>query len=104
MKELVNLCSVTPQLKTALEIMQSAELYELEGQYKTALEKYQTALGMILPALNKEPKGHRKRTLHSQTKTWMDRAEKVKDVIAIQEQVLKDSAVGTESNDKCVIS
>jgi len=103
-KELVNLCSVTPQLKTALEIMQSAELYELEGQYKTALEKYQTALGMILPALNKEPKGHRKRTLHSQTKIWMDRAEKVKDVIAIQEQVLKDSAVGTESNDKCVIS
>ena len=103
-KELVRLCSVTPQLKTALEIMQSAELYELEGQYSVALEKYQIALGMILPALSKEPKGQRKVLLHSETKGWMSRAEKVKDVIAIQEKVLSDSAIGSESNEKCVIS
>ena len=103
-KELVKLCSVTPQLKTALEIMQSAELYELEGQYPTALEKYQVALGMLLPALNKEPKGPRKTLLASETELWMSRAEKVKNVIAVQEKVLKDSAIGSESNDKCVIS
>jgi len=103
-KELVRLCSVTPQLKTGLEIMQSAELYELEGQYSVALDKYQTALGIILPALSKEPKGQRKTLLHSETKGWMSRAEKVKEVIAIQEKVLSDSAIGSESNEKCVIS
>ena len=103
-RELVQLCAVTPQLKTALEIMQSAELYELEGQYKIALEKYQLALGMLLPALNLEPKGKRRTLLASEIKHWMSRAEAVKEVIAIQEKVIKESLGADSVNDKCVIS
>lgn len=103
-KQLVKLCSATPQLKTALEIMDWAELYELEGQYTTALEKYEFALGMILPNLSKEPKGHRKTLLYAQTKAWMSKAEHVKELIAIQEKELKDSKIGDSVIDQCKIS
>ena len=87
-----------------MEIMQSAELYELEGQYNTALEKYEMALGMVLPALSTEPKGRRKTLLLAETKSWMTRAERVKEVMAIQEKVLKDSAGAESVTDKCTIS
>jgi len=38
--ELLRLSSATPALKTALEIGQSAEFYEKEAQYGTAIERY----------------------------------------------------------------
>ena len=41
----------TPSLHTALEIGQSAEHYDLEGQQDVAFDKYQTALGLLIPLL-----------------------------------------------------
>ncbi|GLH05652.1 Serine/threonine-protein kinase ULK3 [Gryllus bimaculatus] len=65
-KELCRLCSATPGLTSALEIGRDAELYMAEGQYPTALEKFEACLGVLVPAIGKEPKGHRRDLMHSQ--------------------------------------
>ncbi|CAL4130822.1 unnamed protein product, partial [Meganyctiphanes norvegica] len=76
--ELLRLSSSTPQIKTAVEIAASAELYAHEGSYATALEKYQLSLGALLPLIRNEPKGLRKDLLTEEAKRWMTQAEHIK--------------------------
>jgi len=91
--ELLKLCRNTPNLKTAVEIGQSAELYDHEGQLGIAFDKYQSALGLLIPLLQNEPKGERKTLLSQEIKRWMSRAEIIKD---LQET---KSALGADSVD-----
>ncbi len=63
---LVSLCLNTPNLKTALEIGVSAQMYLAEGKYSVALEKFESSLGMLLPCLASEPSGLRKELLYLQ--------------------------------------
>ena len=107
-EELMRLCLMTPQMKTGLEIIQSAELYELEGQYAVAIEKYETALSILIPLLKSEPKGHRKTLLSTSLKRWMGKAEAIKELMIIQEKVMNDhlphGTDGASSFDKhCVV-
>jgi len=91
-QELVQLSHMTPKLATGLEIARAAEEYELEAQFIVALEKYQAALGILIPALQSELAGSRRRKLlHDEVSKWMRRAECVKETLAIQEKVLTDS-------------
>lgn len=60
------MCSNTPNLKTAIEIGMSAQMYLVEGNYKLALEKFQGCLGILLPSLSSEPAGVRKELLYFQ--------------------------------------
>lgn len=76
--ELLRLSSSTPQIKTALDIGASGELYAHEGSYATALEKYQLSLGCLLPLMKTEPKGRRKDLLTEEAKRWMTQAEYIK--------------------------
>jgi len=85
--ELLKLSKNTPPLHSALEIAQSAELYEQEGQFEVAFEKYQTSLGLLLPLLTNEPKGDRKSLLSQEIKRWMTRAETLKDLKALEDKV-----------------
>lgn len=89
--ELLNLSSNTPQMKTAVEIAQSGEMYELECKFDVAFEKYQTALGMLIPLLSAEPKGHRKTLLSSEVARWMARAETIKEIVQQSETDVADS-------------
>ena len=90
--ELLKLCRNTPNLKTAVEIAQSAELYDLEGQLEIAFDKYQSALGLLIPLLQNEPKGDRKTLLSQEIKRWMSRAETIKDLRALEtKSALADS-------------
>ena len=84
--ELLKLSRNTPPLYSALEIVQSAELYDQEGQTDVAFEKYQTSLGLLLPLLSNEPKGDRKSLLSQEIKRWMTRAETLKDVKALEDK------------------
>lgn len=62
----VALCSKTPNLMTALEIGMNAEMYLAEGKYKIAYEKFESSLGILVPALKTEPSGLRKELLYLQ--------------------------------------
>merc|ERR1711971_649549 len=84
--ELLKLSRNTPPLYSALEIVQSAELYDQEGQADVAFEKYQTSLGLLLPLLSNEPKGDRKILLSQEIKKWMTRAETLKDFKALEDK------------------
>lgn len=81
----------TPSLHTALEIGQSAEHYDLEGQNDVAFDKYQTALGLLIPLLSKEPKSERKTLLTLEVKRWMTRAETLKDLKNLQDKAMSDT-------------
>jgi len=102
-EDLIHKCSTTPQLKLGLEILLSAESYEKERQYKMALDNYQKGLELMIPLLRTEPKGERKAALTPQIKRWMTKAEAVKELISIQEQVLANSNVEIDSDKTCIL-
>lgn len=76
--ELMGLASTTATMAGAIDVGKSAELYEREGSYSVALEKYELALGRLLNLLQNEPAGKRRELLLYVSKHWMDRAESVK--------------------------
>ncbi len=91
------------QLSPGLEIAQSAELYEKEGQYGIAIERYQKSLGLLLPLLSSEPKGPRKTLLAGEVNRWMSRAEAVKELMAIQNKALSDCEADSVTDKQCTI-
>ncbi|XP_063704865.1 serine/threonine-protein kinase ULK3 [Culicoides brevitarsis] len=68
----------SPAICHALDIGRQAELYAHEKNFTTALQSFQSALGSLVPLLQKEPKGPRRDMLHSQIMEWMDAAENIK--------------------------
>ena len=80
LNDLLLMSKNTPSLHSALEIGQSAEHYDLEGQHDVAFDKYQTALGLLIPLLSKEPKSERKTLLTHEVKRWITRAETLKEL------------------------
>ena len=90
-EDLLKLSRNTPSLSSALEIAQSAELYDMEGQIDVAFDKYQSALGLLLPLLSTEPKGERKQLLKTEINRWMTRAETLKDMKSIEEKAVAES-------------
>ncbi|XP_068081474.1 serine/threonine-protein kinase ULK3 [Anabrus simplex] len=80
---LCQLASRTPAMATALEIGYSAEQYMAECQYQTALDKFQSCLGILVPMLSAEPKGRRRDLLHLQIQQWLKQAEGTKAFLAV---------------------
>ncbi|XP_071453893.1 serine/threonine-protein kinase ULK3 isoform X2 [Hetaerina americana] len=81
--KLEHMAVVTPSLATALDIGKYAEQYLLEGQYSLALEKFESALNIMIPILSQEPPGPRRELLHQQIKLWLERAENAKAFISL---------------------
>ena len=44
-------------------------------------------LGLLVPLLNTEPRGRRRDLLVKEVKVWMERAERVKEALEVQEEV-----------------
>lgn len=65
------MCSRSPNLSAALEIAINAQMYLAEGKYELALEKFQSSLGILIPALPEEPNGKRKELLYRQVRKPM---------------------------------
>ena len=49
--------------------------------------KIAPGLGLLVPLLNTEPRGRRRDLLVKEVKVWMERAERVKEALEVQEEV-----------------
>ncbi|KDR19557.1 serine/threonine-protein kinase ULK3-like isoform X2 [Zootermopsis nevadensis] len=98
--ELCHLCTGTPAMIAALEIASSAEQYVAEGHYQKALDKFQSCLGILIPLLSNEPKGHRRDLLYSQIHLWMKQAESTKALLCVLD--LDDASI-PENKELCCI-
>jgi len=93
-EKLVYLCKTSSNLLTGVEICLSGEDYQMEGELSLAMDKITSGLGILVPALQGEPKGVRRDLLRNAITGWMEKAEKMKEVMNVQEEVLTK----TESN------
>ena len=85
-------------MAAALDIGCLAEQYVAEGHYQSALDKFQSCLGILIPLLSNEPKGHRRDLLHNQIQLWMKQAESTKALLCVIN--LKEANI-PESKGKC---
>lgn len=76
-----SLFASTPQVQHALEIGRQAELYSYEQNHVTALDRYTSALNVLVPLLPQEPPGIRKDLLQKQVMEWMKEAESSKALV-----------------------
>lgn len=99
-----SLCTSSPSLQNGLYIGRQAELYAFEKTLETAMEKFKTALGILVPLLSNEPNGNRKNLLHQQIVIWMNEAEKIKLLISEQNvQQQPNSSSTTSSSRNCTL-
>jgi len=73
-----DLSAVTPNIATGLDIGTTGELYLAEGKKQIALDKFTSALSVLIPLLSSEPPGARKDMLHAQIQKWLALAESLK--------------------------
>ncbi|XP_032597665.1 serine/threonine-protein kinase ULK3 isoform X1 [Drosophila grimshawi] len=81
-KQLFLLSNSSPSLKTGLEIGRKGELYLYERKLDAALEAYTSALGILVPFVNNEPKGERRNLLLQQLDFWIKEAESIKSILS----------------------
>lgn len=67
----VALSNSSPALKNGLEIGRKGELYLYERRLDAALESYTSALGILVPFVNNEPKGERRNLLLQQVSSFI---------------------------------
>ncbi|XP_055323910.1 serine/threonine-protein kinase ULK3 [Sitodiplosis mosellana] len=80
-KQLYSLFTSTPQVQHALEIGRQAELYSYEQNNSAALDRYTSALNVLVPLLKQEPSGQRREMLQKQVVEWMQEAESIKALV-----------------------
>lgn len=64
-----SLCSSSPNIQNGLDIGRQAELYTYERRFDSALQSFTSALSILVPLLNSEPKGERRTLLYQQVRT-----------------------------------
>lgn len=98
-------CASSPQLQNGLEIGRQAELYEYEKKLDLALETFKSALSILVPLLQTEPKSQRKDLLTQQISSWMKEAESIKSFIVAQQNMdTEDSEVTQGKSPNCIMS
>lgn len=65
-------------MQHALEIGRQAELYSYDQNNSAALDRYTSALNVLVPLVKQEPPGQRKEMLQKQVLEWMQEAESIK--------------------------
>ncbi|XP_024084002.1 serine/threonine-protein kinase ULK3 isoform X2 [Cimex lectularius] len=94
---LKTLCSSTPKMLDGIDIGYAAQMYLFEGKYEIALEKLKACFAILIPLLDEEPQGVRKKLLTMQLDEWMKEAESITSLIDANE------AVHDVQNDICSI-
>ena len=97
-QELVALCSSSPKLLVGVEVCRAGVLYVAEGELSLGLEKLTQGLGEVVPLLQEEPRSRRRDLLAQEVRSWMERAERVKAALSVQEQVLQEAGAGQEAD------
>lgn len=96
--------SSSPNIENALQIGRQGELYVYEKQFKKGLENLKTALGLLVPLLQNEPKGQRRDLLHQQVMHWMKEAESIKSLLLVKKMESDESSGLLEiSNQHCCV-
>ena len=76
--QLMALCRTSANLMTGMEICLQAEEYLGGGELDMALDRMTAGLGVLVPALQQEPKGARRDLLRKEVTAWMEVAERLK--------------------------
>lgn len=97
--KLAKLASSTPHMLAALKVAEAAEELNTAEIYEQALEKYELALGVLIPLLSVEPKGERKDLLNMEVQRWMKTAENIKEYLSVAEFPLKETGCEDGSKD-----
>ncbi|KAH8295331.1 hypothetical protein KR018_009993 [Drosophila ironensis] len=117
-KQLFALSHSSPSLKTGLEIGRKGELYLYERKLDAALESYTTALGVLVPFVNNEPKGERRNLLLQQVRCpspcfrvtnnpippvfqlefWMKEAESIKSILSAKHMDEEEQKLSTRAS------
>ncbi|KAH8332629.1 hypothetical protein KR074_007597 [Drosophila pseudoananassae] len=101
-KQLFALSHSSPSLKTGLEIGRKGELYLYERKLDAALESYTTALGVLVPFVNNEPKGERRNLLLQQLEFWMKEAESIKSILNAKHMDEEEHKLSTQSSKRAL--
>ncbi|KAH8382110.1 hypothetical protein KR009_001962 [Drosophila setifemur] len=96
-KQLFALSHSSPSLKTGLEIGRKGELYLYERKLDAALESYTSALGVLVPFVNNEPKGERRNLLLQQLEFWMKEAESIKSILSAKHMDEEEQKLSTRT-------
>lgn len=97
------LSASSPAIQHALDIGREAELVVGEKNYERALESFKSALGSLVPLLQKEPKGTRRDLLYHQIEAWMKEAERLKGLIEAKDAGAGDEPIESDGHDRCSI-
>jgi len=100
--ELFELSKGTPGLRDGLEICTAAKNYQMEGDIAQAVDRYTAGLGVLVPLLQKEPKGARRDLLHNAVMHWLQQAETLKLLRDHHNEKLQGME-GTKENERCSI-
>ena len=76
--QLTALCRTSSNLMTGIEICLQGEEYLGGGEHDMALDRMTAGLGVLVPALQQEPKGARRDLLRKEVTAWMEVAERLK--------------------------
>merc|ERR1719342_1965804 len=102
-EKLLALCKNSENMKTGIEICNSGTDYHSQGDVKTALEKITIGLGILVPALQSEPKGIRKELLRDAVNEWMSFAERIKQEDELRSIDVKADFTNSEEKQNCII-
>lgn len=85
-------------MQDALEIGRQGELYSYEQNNSAALDRYTSALNILVPLLRQEPAGLRKDALQKQIMEWMREAESIKALV-----MAHDATANRSTHQHCCI-
>lgn len=103
-KVLYQKCFANPQMKSGLDMAQQAEYYAYEKKLEVSLDTYKRALGVLVPLLNEEVDGERKKLLHNQILAWMKDAESIKSLVQARSNIKSEESVESKERSHCVMS
>ncbi|GFO34225.1 serine/threonine-protein kinase ulk3 [Plakobranchus ocellatus] len=104
LETLLSLCEDSQELTAVLKVVNAALVEEQKENYEQCLHHYEIALGGALKLLPLEPKGKRKDLLNSQIKKWMEKAEKIKAFLDVQNLNTEDTSVQEEESENDFLS
>jgi len=102
--QLLGLCRTNSHLMTGLEICIQGEDYLTGGEFDMALDRITAGLGVLVPALQQEPKGPRRDVLKKEVTSWMEAAERLKHQQTLQEEATATTGDDCEEKNSCKIS
>jgi len=105
-QQLIALCRTSSNLMTGVEICVQGEDYLAGGEYEMALDRMTSGLGVLVPALQHEPRGVRRDILRREVTSWMESAEKLKqnmnnDDHGDTDNTVDDAAEASEDKKSC---